>query len=513
MTTSAFAERLIDIVADLSRDLPAAERYQRLLGTLQQLFPCDAAALLQLEGDCLLPLAVSGLSRDTMGRRFQVTAHPRLQRLLAAQEPLRFAADSPLPDPYDGLVEGVDQHLHVHDCMGVRLQIDGQPWGVLTLDAMNPATFDQIDLLQLRTFIGLTEATVKAATRMDQLAAKAAHQQQVVEALQAESQAPQMIGRSVVMNQLQREIGLVARSDLSVLVEGETGVGKELVARQIHQHSGRASQPLVQINCAALPETLAESELFGHLKGAFSGAVADRAGKFEIADGGTLFLDEVGELPLSLQATLLRALQSGEIQRVGSDRHLQVDVRIIAATNRDLAAEVEAGRFRSDLYHRLSVYPLQVPPLRERGEDILMLAGFLLETNQHRLGISALRLAPEARQPLLDYRWPGNVRELEHLLSRAALRAMADTEASGTVILQPQHLGLEGDLITTAVETCEPDCPAGQTVTLQQSLELHQRQLIQQRITQHQGNKAAAARSLGLNRSNFHRLLKRLAIG
>jgi anaerobic nitric oxide reductase transcription regulator len=184
---------------------------------------------------------------------------------------------------------------------------------------------------------------------------------------------------------------------LSVLITGETGVGKELVAEAIHLQSPRAQKPLISLNCAALPELLVESELFGHVKGAFSGAVNGRSGKFELADGGTIFLDEVGELPLPVQAKLLRVLQSGQLQRVGSDQEHHVDVRIIAATNRDLAEEVRVGRFRADLYHRLSVYPLRVPPLRERGRDVLLLAGFFLEENRARMGLRSLRLNPRRK--------------------------------------------------------------------------------------------------------------------
>lgn len=196
-----------------------------------------------------------------------------------------------------------------------------------------------------------------------------------------------------VLLKLLHELDIVADSDLPVLLLGETGVGKELLARRIQRHSTRAQAPMIHVNCAALPESLAESELFGHVKGAFSGAVRDRAGRFEAAHGGILFLDEVGELPLVVQAKLLRALQNGEIQRLGSDTPRQVDVRIIAATNlKDLAAQVRNGQFRADLYHRLSVYPVPIPPLRERGDDILLLAGYFLELNRtQKLGFRSLR--------------------------------------------------------------------------------------------------------------------------
>ena len=273
----------------------------------------------------------------------------------------------------------------------------------------------------------------------------------------------------------------------------------------------------MQINCAALPENLAESELFGHIKGAFSSAGADRAGKFEIADGGTLFLDEVGELPLNIQAKLLRVLQNGEIQRVGRDQPLQVDVRIVVATNRDLQQEVSAGRFRADLYHRLSVYPLIVPPLRERQQDILMLAAYLLESNQRRLGEQGLRLTDDAKLVLLTYPWPGNVRELDHLLSRAALKAITSQgRHSRTIIIAASHLGLNASdrseiVLKTPAATVTPDFDASD-VSLKQATDLFQRQFITATLSQHQGNQAAAARQLGIHRSNLHRLLQRHAI-
>lgn len=217
----------------------------------------------------------------------------------------------------------------------------------------------------------------------------------------------------------------MAGSDLNVLISGETGTGKELVAKAIHEGSPRAVNPLVYLNCAALPETVAESELFGHVKGAFTGAISNRSGKFEMADNGTLFLDEIGELSLALQAKLLRVLQYGDIQRVGDDRSLRVDVRVLAATNRDLREEVLAGNFRADLFHRLSVFPLSVPPLRERGEDVVLLAGYFCEQCRLRLGLSRVVLSPGARSHLLNYGWPGNVRELEHAIHRAVVLARA----------------------------------------------------------------------------------------
>jgi anaerobic nitric oxide reductase transcription regulator len=297
---------------------------------------------------------------------------------------------------------------------------------------------------------------------------------------------------------------------------GETGVGKELVARQVHALSPREGKPLVYVNCAALPENIAESELFGHTRGAFSGADSNRAGKFEIADGGTLFLDEVGELPLSIQAKLLRALQSGEIQRVGSDRHIQVDVRIVAATNRDLQTEVSNGRFRADLYHRLAVYPIYVPPLRERNEDVLLLAGYFLEANQRGLGVRRLRLSGDSKRALVNYNWPGNVRELNHLLSRGALKAiMEQGRETGSATIHPAHLDIVADKAlpgATLPAMDSPDPVPDEIISLKEATDQFQRSLIIKRLAAHRDNRAAVAREFGLDRGNFYRLLRRLEL-
>jgi anaerobic nitric oxide reductase transcription regulator len=281
----------------------------------------------------------------------------------------------------------------------------------------------------------------------------------------------------------------------------------------------------VQVNCAALPETLADSELFGHKRGAFTGAVQDRNGKFEIADGGTLFLDEVGELPLTVQAKLLRVLQSGEVQRPGSDRTLKVDVRVIAATNRDLPAAIAQGRFRADLYHRLSVYPLVVPPLRERGRDVVALAGGFLEENQHRLGARNLRLSPASKAALLAHGWPGNVRELEHVISRASLRAFTEQgRGARWTAIEPHHLALDAavagghaasaaqpPLATTPTDTGQ----AGVSVfdgTLREATTAFQRAWLADALARHNGHVANAAREAGIDRSNFHRMLRKLGM-
>lgn len=508
MTIQRFCDAIVPVISDLGRDVPQRERLQRLLAALRSLFPCDAVALLRLQGQTLLPLAIDGLGADTLGRQFNAD-QPRLQQLLLAREPVRFAADSALPDPYDGLIDAPSQALHVHDCMGASLYVDNRLWGLLTLDALQPGTFDNINMDMLIAFLRITEASVRASLGVAALQERMQRDHAVARTYIEHADQP-LLAESAAMTALLEETDRVAATDLTVLIQGETGVGKELLARRVHQLSKRRDETLVSINCAALPENLAESELFGHIKGAFSGATRDRAGKFELADGGTLFLDEIGELPLALQAKLLRALQSGELQRLGSDKPRRVDVRVVAATNRDLKVEVASGRFRADLYHRLCVYPLWVPSLRDRREDIPLLCGHFLTTLQRRFGLHTLRLSSNAQKALLAYDWPGNVRELEHVLSRAALRASQHKREQPTITIQTHEL----DVVTQLEATAQAPHRATKTTALplREAVDAFQCELIAHELQQADGNQAQVAARLGIDRSNLSRLIKRLGL-
>lgn len=509
---------LMQIARDLTASLAAEDRYARLLTAVTRVIPCDAACLLRLDGDELIPAAGRGLADEAMVRAFDRREHPRLDIILRSADPVLFPEDSPLADPFDGLLAADSKaRLHVHACLGCRLTEGEQVVGALTADSIQPGAFDGLDRRMLAMLGALAGAAMRTTSLIEALERTAARRGEVARELYrsaGRASGGEILGGSLAVRRLVEEIRTVAASDLPVLVTGETGVGKELVARQIHDLSPRHEEAMIQVNCAALPESIAESELFGHVKGAFTGAVRDRAGKFEIAGGGTLFLDEIGELPLSLQPKLLRALQQGEVQRVGSDRYVRVDVRLIAATNRNLAAEVEAGRFRPDLYHRLAVYPIHVPPLRERREDIPLLAAHFLDACRQRLGLGPVRLADVARERLAAAEWPGNVRELENVISRGALRAARGLAGrTGPVVVSLEHLDLGassvGDVQPVAADRAESSAVAA---SLADRVEAFRRREIVAAVERHGGNWAAAARELGLHRSNLHHLATRLGL-
>jgi transcriptional regulator with GAF, ATPase, and Fis domain len=265
-----------------------------------------------------------------------------------------------------------------------------------------------------------------------------------------------IVGTSQALRRMLKRIEAVAETPASVLVQGESGVGKELVAREIHGRSQRADRPLVKVNCASIPKELFESEFFGHVKGAFTGAHRDRIGRFQLADGGTLFLDEVSEIPLELQAKLLRVLQESEFERVGDDITRSVDVRVIAATNRDLEKLIVDGKFREDLFYRLSVFPVDVPPLRERGEDIVQLAQHFLEQTCKDFGREILTLTRTQATHLRAYEWPGNVRELKNVIERAVILSKGkvlrlDLSMPGftpQTDAAPEHLPMTDEILT-----------------------------------------------------------------
>lgn len=498
---------LARIALDLQQGISHRDRFQRLIHSLRELLASDASALLRYENGQFIPLAIDGLSQDVLGRRFKLIEHPRLEAIARAGDVVRFPTDSTLPDPYDGLIPN-HEALKVHACIGLPLFSDDALIGALTIDGLNPHQFDEIPDRELRLVSALAAAALANALLLERLARQ--NPEPISPRTRPASDEVEMIGEAPAMRQLRHEIKVVAASDLNVLILGETGVGKELIAQAIHRGSTRSGKSLVYLNCAALPDAVAESELFGHVKGAFTGAIHNRAGKFELADQGTLFLDEIGELSLSLQAKLLRVLQYGDLQRIGDDNQLKVNVRILAATNRDLKQEVVAGRFRSDLYHRLSVFPLQAPALRDRREDIPLLAGYFAERCRSAMGLERLTLQADALALLSRYDWPGNVRELEHAIHRAAVLARAEQDQAVAVIT-PHHLAL-GQSAPTGSDSQAATPEPAQPVALKEATEAFQCQLIRQTLAAHNQNWAATARQLGIDPGNLHRLAQRLGL-
>jgi DNA-binding NtrC family response regulator len=311
-----------------------------------------------------------------------------------------------------------------------------------------------------------------------------------------------IIGESNDMQQVIKLIRRVAPTDKPVLISGESGTGKEIVAKAIHQASLLASKPFVTINCAALPEQLVESELFGHQKGSFTGATSEKPGLFEVADGGTLFIDELGEMPLALQPKLLRVLEDGSMRRIGSHRERKVNVRIIAATNRNLGEDVQAGKFREDLFYRVNVLPIQLPPLRERSGDIDLLISHFLQ--------KPWVVDPDARRAMNAYAWPGNVRELINVIQRAMILADGDEITLDDL---PRELteGLCGSRDSTIDTTKPPAPPVQQTTQLGDRLDDIAKAHVLEVLRKHKGNKAQAARTLGIHRRKLYRLLERFA--
>ncbi len=358
--------------------------------------------------------------------------------------------------------------------------------------------------------------------------------------LKSEDYKEGIVGSSPAMQEVFKVIGQVTASDVTVLISGESGTGKELVARCIFQHSHRSAKPFMAVNCAAIPENLIESELFGHERGSFTGATGQRSGKFELCDGGTLFLDEIGDMSLATQTKILRVLQEGEIQRVGGTETLKVDVRIIAATNRDLEAMVKAKTFREDLYYRLAVVRLRLPSLRERTTDIPEIVDFMLQKLEKAKKTRVRKVAPEAMEILVHHRWPGNVRELENAVYRSAVIAQGDTilakdlpaelrEAGGPVGVPAAPVAaapMAGEVAPAAATPAPAPAAGGVPESLEGALDFVYRQLsadkaetilerleremIVRALKEHGGNQVRTAERLGITRATLRKRLDAL---
>jgi len=425
-----------------------------------------------------------------LGSEYALTfAGDRTQAMAAVKEvqPEVVSLDLGLPPHADGAEEGLstlDQILRTAPLTRVII-VTGNSDRANALKAVQLGAFDfhlkPIDVEEYKVVL-------RRAAFLQQLSKES---DASVQAEESAVRFEDILGNTPRMREIFTITQRVAKTDATVLIEGESGTGKELIARAVHQRSSRRDGPFVAINCGAIPETLLESELFGHERGAFTGAHVQRKGKFELADKGTLFLDEIGELPLLLQVKILRFLQERTVERIGGRQPIPVDLRVIAATNRDLKSQLAQGLFREDLYYRLSVVRVEVPPLRERGEDIVLIAHTFLQRavqNQRR----RIRFSPEALQAIVSYAWPGNVRELENKVSRGVIMA------KGRVI-EPADLDL-------------PSAEPSDAGSLRETRDRVERQRLVEVLMRHRGNVSQASRELKVSRPTLHGLLDKHSI-
>jgi transcriptional regulator with GAF, ATPase, and Fis domain len=399
---------------------------------------------------------------------------------------------------------------------GQPLTFKGQVLGVVAFFSRKRLAKSDLDWLRVfADHAAVAVANARAFAEIERLKELAERERDYLrEAVRLASQQGDIIAESPIMRRVLAQVEAVAQAESSVLILGESGVGKELIASAVHDVSRRRDGPFVKVNCASVPRELFESEFFGHVRGAFSGASRDRQGRFLLADGGSLFLDEVGEIPLELQGKLLRVLQEQTFEPVGDDRTRRVNVRVIAATNRPLEVEVERGRFRRDLYYRLSVLPIEVPPLRERREDILPMARRFLETTAHRLHVPRRELRPEEAQALLAYDFPGNVRELQNIIERAMVLEPTGRSALTRELTRPQIARPNG-------EASSPPLPsdgagtAGEAVIAERELRTLEKRNLENALTRcgwQIAGPRGAAMLLGLSPSTLSYRLKRLGI-
>jgi Nif-specific regulatory protein len=491
LPATARTVRDLNLLLDFSRGLNSV----RGLGALQEkaldavlsAVPADRAAILLAEDGVEGFSCVAGRDRR-LGNNQLIHASQTILNRVIKEGVAVLSSEVQSDDAYRGVESLIERR--VHSVLAVPLEVHGKVLGVLYLEASSPGSRFDSDLLQLVTTLGnLTALAIENARYLERLDGE---NRRLNEELKIQHS---MVGESKAMREVYEFVGRVAGRDSTVLIFGESGTGKELVARAVHTNSSRKDKPFVAINCAAITETLLESELFGHERGAFTGAVSQKKGKLEVAEGGTVFLDEIGELALPMQAKLLRVLQEREFERVGGTRSIKLDVRLIAATNRDLKEASRTGAFRSDLYYRLNVVSLEMPPLRERREDIPLLAAFFAAQHGEKVKRRVGGISPEARACLMRYDWPGNVRELENAIERA-------------VVLGSTELILAEDLPESIVEET---AASGEPVNaLAEGIRQAKKELIERAIEQANGNYTEAAKLLGVHANHLFRLIRTL---
>ncbi|WP_398577174.1 sigma 54-interacting transcriptional regulator [Stigmatella hybrida] len=497
-----------DLLELASAEPSVTELLRRGLDWVTRIARFDLATLFLLKNARLVAVAARGplANAQVRGHVLELARFPQVRQALETRRARAFTEEDHTGegDPFDGVLDLPPGH----SCMVVPLCSGERCYGVLTLDRAECETYapSVVELVEvygqiLATALQSAEqrAVLERMHRQDREHAKLLESE-----LGGDSEGILESSLSPVMRDLARRARQVAETDTPVLLLGETGTGKERLARAIHRWSARADQPFVTLNCAAIPAGLLESELFGHVKGAFTGAIKDRAGRFQMAHRGTLLLDEIGELPVDLQAKLLRALQEKTFEPVGSDRVVRAEVRILAATHVDLLQAISQRRFREDLYYRLSVFPLRLPPLRERREDLSQLCAFLLEEQARRTGRRGMRVTPEGLARLAAYDWPGNLRELANVLERATI-------LSSGLELGPQAFELPTRAPVEAPATLPPVTVSEDVPTLARV----QREHILRVLSLTKGRiygPGGAAELLGLKPSTLQSRMKKLGI-
>lgn len=491
LPATAKTVRDLNVLLDFSRTLNSvrglAALQEKVLEAVLAIVPADQAAILLTDDGIAGFSSVVGRHRR-LGPNQPIHASQTILNRVVEENLAILSNDVQSDDAYrqaESLIE-----RRVHSVLAVPLSLQEKVLGVLYLDASSAGARFDADLLQLVTTLGnITALALENARHLDRLGGE---NRRLHEELNIHHS---MVGESKAMHDVYAFVSRVAGRDSTVLISGESGTGKELVARAVHINSPRADKPFVAINCAAITETLLESELFGHERGAFTGAVSQKKGKLEIAEGGTVFLDEIGELAVPMQAKLLRVLQEREFERVGGTRPIKLDVRLIAATNRDLKEASRTGGFRPDLYYRLNVVSLHMPALRERREDIPLLAAFFAAHYGEKVKRRVAGIAPEARSCMMRYDWPGNVRELENAIERA-------------VVLGSTELILAEDLPDSILEET---ASSGEPVSaLHEGIREAKKMLIERAIDQANGNYTEAARILGVHPNHLFRLIRTL---
>ncbi len=476
-TLVRFSERLL-AASELSRLLDA------LLDALLEVTHAEKGFLILLEAGRMEVKAARNLARETIENAVSRVSDSIVQRAATTRRPV-IVADAVHDAQWSSSSSVVN--LKLCSVMCAPLMREGEPFGVIYLGNDSVVSlFEEKDLEVLTVFAAQASLLVQNALLLHGLRLENEALRQAVK----HNQFGEIIGAGASMREVFRRIEKVAATDVSVLVTGETGTGKELVAREIHRRSPRAGGPFVAVNCGAIPESLLESELFGHVRGSFTGAVSTRAGKFQAAHGGTLFLDEIGEMPLQLQVKLLRVLQERAVTKVGDTRAEPVDIRVVAATNKVLEEEIQGGRFREDLYYRLNVVSIPLPPLRERGDDILVIARFFLQRFAQEFSSQARAFKPSTAGALRKYAWPGNIRELENRVKKAVVLAEKP-------LVGPEDLDL-------GPESLAPVLP------LSQAKEEFQKRYINEVLERNAGNRTKTAKDLGVDPRTIFRHLERL---